>query len=69
MLHKSKIRKLGKTVVSKTFTDQKRIKGVVAVPVKTACYKAIGQNKRPRKPKAIFRDPRFFQSKVSRASN
>ena len=36
-------------------------KGVVAVPVKTACNKAIGQNKRPQKPRASFRDLRFFK--------
>ena len=42
-----------------------RIKGVVAVPEKTACSKAIGQNKRPRKPRARFRDLRFFKVKLA----
>ena len=40
-------------------------KGVVAVPVKTACDKATSQNKRPRKPRARFRDLRFFKVKLA----
>ena len=39
-------------------------KGVVAVPEKTACSKAIGQNKRPRKPRARCLDLRFFKAKL-----
>ena len=40
-------------------------KGVVAVPEKTACSKAIGRNKCPRKPRARFRDLQFFKVKLA----
>ena len=42
-----------------------RIKGVVAVSVKTDCNTFVGQNKRPRKPRASFRDLRFLKVKLA----
>ena len=45
------------------------IKGVVAVPVETACDKATGQNKRPLKPRARFRNLRFFKVSLAAPQN
>ena len=49
----------------RTFESHCLVKSVVDVPVKTVCNKAIGQNKRPRKPRARFRDLRFFKVKLA----